>query len=119
MISFVYDKCRFDGTDQATQDILHTASQGARVSLTTEIAVVRYSSTMIWRSAWLLEADENPKIIEGHETLGPINLHYISALMPILERIALSTGRVPHIDGPNLVALENGGTKFYSGRSRV
>jgi hypothetical protein len=61
--------------------------------------------------------DRNPKIIEGHESLGSINLHYISPLMPILERVALSTGRVPHIDGPNLVALENGGTKVYSGRS--
>jgi hypothetical protein len=58
----------------------------------------------------------NPKVIKGHESLGPIFLHYISQLMPILERIALSTGKEPRIDIPDLNALEKCGTKIYRGR---
>jgi hypothetical protein len=117
-ISFVCDKCQFEGTDLITEEYSAYSLPGHPLPFSNHGdsggPVIDDNGMAVGMIVG--GTDGNPKAIEGHESLGAITLHYISPLMPILERIALATGREPHIDIPDLAAVENGGTKIYRGR---
>jgi hypothetical protein len=116
IIRFVYDHVRIEGTGKTTSEmtIVSPTIESRFSDLGDSGApVVDQAGRLV--GIVLGGSSGEPIELIGHESLGRVHVSYISPIDLIIDRIREITGKIVHVDIPDLDRLEAAGTQLFRG----